>query len=110
MNLLQIVDPGAGGLFEPDAISHEDTAESFEKEYRRKVRIVSRSFNALRRVPGILNPFRNPRHWFLLISHKLLRWLAPFFLLIFLTASLFLWRFSLYLSPLLLLLVFYARA
>src|SRR6266446_1638438 len=83
MNPLQIVDRGYRGLFEPAAISYEDTAESFEKEYRRKVRIVSRSFNALRRVPGVLNPFRNPRHWFLLISHKLMRWLAPFFLPIF---------------------------
>ena len=110
MNPLQIVDRGYRGLFEPAAISYEDTAESFEKEYRRKVRIVSRSFNALRRVPGILNPFRNPRHWFLLISHKLLRWLAPFFLLIFLTASLFLWRFPLYRAALLLQLVFYAGA
>ena len=110
MNPLQIVDRGYRGLFEPAAISYEDTAESFEKEYRRKVRIVSRSFNALRRVPGILNPFRNPRHWFLLISHKLLRWLAPFFLLFCLTASLFLWRFPLYRAALLLQLVFYAGA
>ena len=110
MNPLQIVDRGYRGLFEPAAISYEDTAESFEKEYRRKVRIVSRSFNALRRVPGVLKPFRNPRHWFLLISHKLMRWLAPFFLLIFLTASLFLWRFPLYRAALLLQLVFYAGA
>ncbi len=110
MNPLQIVDRGYRGLFEPAAISFEDTAESFEKEYRRKVRIVSRSFNALRRVPGVLNPFRNPRHWFLLISHKPLRWLAPFFLLIFFTASLFLWRLSLYRAALLLQLVFYAWA
>jgi cellulose synthase/poly-beta-1,6-N-acetylglucosamine synthase-like glycosyltransferase len=110
MNPLQIVDRGYRGLFEPAAISHEDTAESFEKEYRRKVRIVSRSFNALRRVPGVLNPFRNARHWFLLISHKLLRWLAPFFLLIFFTASLFLWRLPLYRAALLLQLVFYACA
>ena len=110
MNPLQIVDRGYRGLFEPAAISYEDTAESFEKEYRRKVRIVSRSFNALRRVPGVLNPFRNPRHWFLLISHKLMRWLAPFFLPIFFTASLFLWRLPLYRAVLLLQLVFYVWA
>lgn len=110
MNPLQIVDRGYRGLFEPAAISYEDTAESFEKEYRRKVRIVSRSFNALRRVPGVLNPFRNPRHWFLLISHKLMRWLAPFFLPILFTASLFLWRLPLYRAALLLQLVFYVWA
>jgi cellulose synthase/poly-beta-1,6-N-acetylglucosamine synthase-like glycosyltransferase len=110
MNPLQIVDRGYRGLFEPAAISYEDTAESFEKEYRRKVRIVSRSFNALLRVPGVLNPFRNPRHWFLLISHKLLRWLAPFFLLILLAASLFLWPIPFYRTAFLLQVVFYAWA
>jgi cellulose synthase/poly-beta-1,6-N-acetylglucosamine synthase-like glycosyltransferase len=110
MNPLQIVDRGYCGLFEPAAISYEDTAESFEKEYRRKVRIVSRSFNALRRVPGVLNPFRNPRHWLLLISHKLLRWLAPFFLLILFVASLLLWRFPLYRTAFFLQTVFYVLA
>jgi cellulose synthase/poly-beta-1,6-N-acetylglucosamine synthase-like glycosyltransferase len=96
MNPLQIVDRGYRGLFEPRAISFEDTAESFQKEFQRKIRIVSRSLNALRRVSGVLNPFHNSRHWFLLVSHKLLRWLAAFFLPLMFAASLLLWNYSLY--------------
>jgi len=110
MNPLQIIDKGYRGLFEPGAISYEDTAENFEKEFRRKVRIVSRALNALRRVPGVLNPLRNPRHWLLLVSHKLLRWLAPFFLLLTFATSLLLWESPIYRLAFLLQIAFYAVA
>jgi cellulose synthase/poly-beta-1,6-N-acetylglucosamine synthase-like glycosyltransferase len=96
LNPLQIVDSGYLGVFEPAAVSYEETAESFRKEYRRKIRIVSRSLNALRRVPGVLNPFHETRHWFLLVSHKLLRWLAPVFMIAALISSAFLSRFPLF--------------
>ena len=92
LNPLQIVDRGYLGVCEPRAISYEETAESFAKEFRRKVRIVSRSLNALRRAPGVLNPFRQSRHWFSLVSHKLLRWFAPIFMVAMFSASLALWR------------------
>lgn len=110
VNPLQIIDDGFRGLFEVGAVSYEDTAESFEKEFRRKVRIVSRSLNALRRVPGVLNPFRNRRHWLLLVSHKLLRWLMPFFLLSILVSSVFLWQSLFFRTVLFLQIVFYVLA
>jgi len=91
LNPLQIIDRGFWGIFEPGAISFEETAESFAKEFRRKVRIISRSLNAVGRVSGILNPSRQPRHWFLLVSHKLLRWFAPLFMIGMLMTSLLLW-------------------
>ncbi len=91
LNPLQIIDRGYVGVFEPAAICYEEAAGSFALEFRRKVRIVSRSLNALRRVPGILNPLRQPRHWFLLISHKLLRWWAPVFMTLMFAASLEKW-------------------
>lgn len=110
LNPLQIIDRGYLGVFEPAAVSYEETAGSFQKEFRRKVRIVSRSFNALGRVPGVLNPFRNFRHWLLLISHKLLRWLAPFFMLLALASSVVLWKLPLYRTAALLQFAFYALA
>jgi cellulose synthase/poly-beta-1,6-N-acetylglucosamine synthase-like glycosyltransferase len=96
LNPLQIIDSGYLGTFEPAAISYEETAESFRKEYRRKIRIVSRSLNALRRVPRVLNPFHEPRHWFLLVSHKLLRWFAPVFMISALICAVLLLRFPLF--------------
>jgi cellulose synthase/poly-beta-1,6-N-acetylglucosamine synthase-like glycosyltransferase len=110
LNPLQIIASGYLGRFEPAAVSYEETAESFRKEYRRKIRIVSRSLNALRRVPGILNPFRLPRHWFSLVSHKLLRWFAPVFMVTALLSSTFLLRIPLFRGVLALQLAFYSLA
>jgi cellulose synthase/poly-beta-1,6-N-acetylglucosamine synthase-like glycosyltransferase len=96
LNPLQIIARGYRGVFESEAICYEEAAEQFIQEFRRKVRIISRSLNALRRVPAVLNPFKNSRHWFLLVSHKLLRWLAPFFMILLFISSLALWRSPIY--------------
>lgn len=110
MNPLQIIDRGYRGIFEPLAVSYEDTAGSFDKEFRRKIRIVSRSLNALRRVPGVLNPLGNPWHWLFLVSHKLLRWLAPFFLMALFAASILMWNSAFYQAAAVLQLCAYAIA
>ena len=81
LNPLQIVARGYRGVFEPGAICFEEAGESFEKEFRRKVRIIGRSLNAVLRAPRVLLPWVQPRHWFALVSHKLLRWFIPLFLI-----------------------------
>lgn len=110
LNPLQIIARGFRGVFDPAAICYEEAANSFDREFRRKVRIISRSLNALRRIPAILNPFENPRHWFMLVSHKLLRWFAPVFMILLFAASLALWRFPLYRIAALLQAAFYGMA
>ena len=110
LNPLQIISRGYSGVFEPAAVCYEEAAENFSQEYRRKVRIISRSLNALRRVPEVLNPLRNPRHWFMLVSHKVLRWFAPFFMVFCFAASLALWKFPLYKFAAILQAAFYALA
>jgi cellulose synthase/poly-beta-1,6-N-acetylglucosamine synthase-like glycosyltransferase len=96
LNPLQIVQRGYRGVFEPSAVSYEEAAGSFRKEFRRRVRIISRSLTAVRRAAGVLNPLRHTRHWFLLMSHKVLRWLAPFFMIAMLTCSSLLWKLPLF--------------
>lgn len=110
LNPMQIIARGYVGLFEPAAVCYEDAAESFAKEFQRKVRIISRSLNALRRIPAVLNPLKNPRHWFMLISHKILRWFAPIFILLLFAASLALWQFPIYRLAVVLQIAFYAMA
>jgi cellulose synthase/poly-beta-1,6-N-acetylglucosamine synthase-like glycosyltransferase len=110
LNPLQIVAHGYAGVFEAAAVCYEEAAEDFGQEYRRKVRIISRSLNALRRVPEILNPLQNTRHWFLLVSHKVLRWFAPFFMILGFAASLVLWQSPLYRTAAILQAAFYALA
>src|SRR5690606_39181280 len=66
-------------------------AGSFEKEFQRKVRIVNRAWRASMTMKGLLNPLRYGRFSWQLISHKLLRWLVPLFLVVvFVTNSLLL--------------------
>ncbi|HKV25979.1 MAG TPA: glycosyltransferase family 2 protein [Candidatus Acidoferrum sp.] len=110
LNPLQIIYRGYRGIFEPAAVSYEATAESFDKEFRRKVRIISRSLNAVGRVPGVLNPFRRPRHWFLLVSHKILRWFAPIFMILAFALSCVLWSSPIYRALVLLQACFYVFA
>lgn len=80
VNPLQVVQEGYRCVYEPKALSYEETAGTFSKEYRRKVRIVNRGWRALMSMRGLLNPFRFGFFSWQLISHKLLRWLVPVFL------------------------------
>jgi cellulose synthase/poly-beta-1,6-N-acetylglucosamine synthase-like glycosyltransferase len=110
LNPLQIIGRGFLGIFEPGAICYEEAAGTFAKEFRRRVRIISRSLQAVWSAPGVLNPLRYTRHWILLVSHKLLRWFAPFFTLATVLSSAILWSLPLYRAATLLQLAFYALA
>ena len=57
------------------------------KEYQRKVRTVTRGMNALRIRSSVLNPFRYGRFSFEVFSHKVMRWLTPWFMIGTLCAS-----------------------
>ncbi len=110
LNPLQIIIGGYRGVYDRRAICYEEAGDSFEKEFRRKVRIISRSLNAVRRAPQALLPWTQPRHWVALASHKVLRWFVPVYLLLLFIASAFLWRVPLYREALLLQVSFYALA
>jgi len=58
------------------------------REYQRKVRTAIRGMAALARIPEVLNPFRYGLFAFQVWSHKLMRWLVPWFLLLALLANL----------------------
>jgi cellulose synthase/poly-beta-1,6-N-acetylglucosamine synthase-like glycosyltransferase len=77
---LQVVTQGYRNVFEPEALCYESTVSQLTQEFRRKVRIVSRSWHGLFRVKTLLNPWYYGLFSFQLISHKMLRWLAPAFL------------------------------
>ncbi|MGQ0384072.1 MAG: glycosyltransferase family 2 protein [Gammaproteobacteria bacterium] len=87
VNPLQVVQSGRRCVYEPAAISHEGAGDTFRKEYRRKVRIVNRAWRATMRMHPLLNPLRFGMFSVMLISHKLLRWLVPLFLVALLVAN-----------------------
>lgn len=73
----------AGGriLFEPLARAYDPQALTTVNERRRKTRTLAGNFQMLFRYPSWLLPMRN-RLWWQLISHKYLRLLVPFLLLV----------------------------
>lgn len=67
-------------IFAEEAVCFEDTAADTAGEFRRKKRIATGNFQNLFYFKSLLNPFS--RVGFAYVSHKVLRWLAPFFYLI----------------------------
>ena len=79
LNPLQIVEAGWRAVYEPEAICYEETAGGTKREWRRRVRIVSRSWRAIFQARGVLNPFRVGLFSWCVVSHKVLRWFSGVF-------------------------------
>ena len=79
LNPLQIVEAGWRAVYEPEAICYEETAGGTGREWRRRVRIVSRSWRAIFQARGVLNPFRVGMFAWCVVSHKILRWFSGLF-------------------------------
>ena len=82
-------------VYDPEAVASEETPAKIASEFHRRVRIGTGAYQSL----AILWRLLNPRHgWtaFAFLSHKLLRWLVPFFLLGALVSNLLLLGYPLY--------------
>ena len=78
---LKIIEKGYRVIFEPEAIAYEVTSEKPSEEFSMRIRIINRAMQGILSVKGLLNPMRYPFVSFQLISHKILRWLIPLFLI-----------------------------
>jgi cellulose synthase/poly-beta-1,6-N-acetylglucosamine synthase-like glycosyltransferase len=98
---------GCGIVYDPHAVAHEETPPNIKAEFRRRARIGAGGFQSLGRLWVLLNPLNG---WvaFTFLSHKILRWGCPFFLLALLVTSLLLWNDPLYRALLLAQVAFYA--
>jgi cellulose synthase/poly-beta-1,6-N-acetylglucosamine synthase-like glycosyltransferase len=72
---------GLRTVFEPRAVCTEETNRDGGKEMQMRVRVISQTFTDLWRNREMLNPFRSGFYAVELISHKLLRYAVPFFLI-----------------------------
>lgn len=90
VNPLQIVAQGYRNVYEPAAISWEGGAEGYGAEFRRKVRIVNRAWRATFKMRSLLNPFRYGFFSLQYLSHKVLRWLVPWLMLVVFATNLLL--------------------
>ncbi|HYT83140.1 MAG TPA: glycosyltransferase [Gemmatimonadales bacterium] len=61
----------------PDAICFVPRGASLKQEYRRKVRTMTRGLRTLWEMRALLNPVRYGLFAWMLLSHKLCRWVVP---------------------------------
>ena len=73
---LQIVARGYRAIFEPSAVGFEPSVGNFSGEFRRKRRIVNRSWRGILTVPQVLDPRAVGIFAWEIWSHKVLRWLT----------------------------------
>ena len=74
-------------IYQPQAKAHELVPASVSQEFRRKTRIAAGGFQVLKYLDFLKQPFKHVKATFFFVSHKLLRWLSPFFLLLLLGTS-----------------------
>jgi len=87
---LMVIQRGYRVVFEQEAVAYEETTEKSHEEFRMRIRVITRAMRGILYARGLLNPFRFPFVAFQLFSHKVLRWLIPFFLIALLAANAFL--------------------
>lgn len=98
-------------IYEPEAVSEEILFQNTPaRMLRSKVRVISKDLRGLFLCRAILNPFRYRLYAWGLISHKLLRWLVPYFLVILFGFNLLLLGHAFYRLTLGLQIVFYVLA
>lgn len=77
LSVLDTVRAGSRAISEPGARGTMTATASARAEFSRKARTFLRGITALFGNAALLNPFRHPAFSFILVSHKLARWLAP---------------------------------
>ncbi|MCM8775343.1 MAG: glycosyltransferase family 2 protein [Candidatus Omnitrophica bacterium] len=78
---LAIVAAGYRAVFDHEAEAYDETSEEGSQEFTRKVRTLTGNYQVFQRLPHLFDPFRSPVA-FQLFSHKLLRLMAPFALIL----------------------------
>jgi cellulose synthase/poly-beta-1,6-N-acetylglucosamine synthase-like glycosyltransferase len=83
---MKVLENGKRAVNELQAIVYEDVSDNLRAEFRRKIRIATGNFQNLRRFGHLLWP-----PWsgtgFAFLSHKVIRWFGPVFLILALVAN-----------------------
>jgi cellulose synthase/poly-beta-1,6-N-acetylglucosamine synthase-like glycosyltransferase len=79
---LHVIEQGYQCVFAADTFCSENPGANLESEFRRQSRITNRTLRALWRNAHLLNPFRFPAFSFFLFSHKIMRFMAPAFIIV----------------------------
>ncbi len=83
---MRIARTGRRVVFEPLALAWDQPSQEPAEERRRKIRTLAGNFQLVQLAPWLLLPGSNPL-WFRFVSHKLLRLMAPWLLLLLTLAT-----------------------
>ena len=87
---LRIAQKGYKIKYTPKAFATEGASINIHEELKRKTRIAYGGFQAITRLKGLLNPFKNPFLTFQYLSHKVFRWtLVPISILLLFFTNLY---------------------
>jgi cellulose synthase/poly-beta-1,6-N-acetylglucosamine synthase-like glycosyltransferase len=107
---LWAIQKGYRVVFEDRALAYEETTKSSQEEFSMRVRVVTRGIRGILSVSNLLNPWKYGWVSVQLLSHKVLRWMVPLFLLLLFVSSAVLWNHTWYGIPLALQAGFYGFA
>ena len=91
----KMIEQNLRAVYEPAAVCTEETNRQTDKELKMRVRVIAQTFTDLWRHRAMMNPFRSGFYTVQLLSHKVMRYAVPFFLIAILATSGILARYSL---------------
>jgi cellulose synthase/poly-beta-1,6-N-acetylglucosamine synthase-like glycosyltransferase len=86
----KMVEQGLRAVYEPQAICEEQTNRRADKEFAMRVRVITQTYNDLWRHRHMLNPLRGGIYAVELLSHKVMRYLVPVFMVLLFLSTLLL--------------------
>ena len=81
---------GMRTVYDSEAVSTENTNKRGKDEFRMRVRVIEQTMSALGRYREVLNPLRHGVYALQMISHKVMRYSAPLFMVTLFVSNLFL--------------------
>lgn len=84
---LLMVMKGFRVVYEEEAVCFEETTKKSKNEWDMRVRVIRGGMTGMLYARKILNPFNYPLASFQLLSHKILRWMVPLFMISFATVT-----------------------
>ncbi len=78
----KMVEQGLRAVYEPSAVCEEETNRQADKELRMRVRVIAQTYTDLWRHRALMNPLRTGFYAVELLSHKVMRYLVPVFLML----------------------------
>ena len=88
VQVMKVIEQGYRSVLEDDAVVYEPSeSHSIAEELQRRTRVIVRGLRGWHYMGRFFHPLRHPWFCFQMLSHRLLRWAAPLFLVVVFIAN-----------------------